>query len=76
MDCWNSQVGAISIEMDNGCVLSFYALSLLIENCINLVFYNGECQRGIYSSLLEKKNLALAYNVLAPSAYLLLRHFY
>ena len=47
------------MEMDNGCVLSFYALSLLIENCINLVFYNGECQRGIYSSLLEKKKILL-----------------
>lgn len=55
MDCWDSQVGGISIEMDNGCALLFYALSFLIENCINLVFYNGECQRGVHSSLLEKK---------------------
>lgn len=45
--------------MDNGCALLFYALSLLIENCINLVFYNGECQRGVYSSLSVKKKILL-----------------
>lgn len=35
----------------------FYAVSLLIENCINLVFYNGECQRGVSPPLLKKKIL-------------------
>lgn len=57
-------------------VVFFYALSLLIENCINLVFYNGECQRGVSPPLLKKKNLVLASNVLATSVYPLLRHFY
>ena len=46
-------MGGISIEMDNGCAFLVYALSLLIENCINLVFHNGECQRGV--SLFDKK---------------------
>lgn len=49
--------------MDNSFALLFYALSLLIENCINLVFYDGDCQRGVSPSLL-KKNPALASDVL------------
>lgn len=58
-------------------VVFFYALSLLIENCINLVFYNGECQRGVSPPLLKKKkNPVLASKVLATSLYPLLRHFY
>lgn len=40
--------------MDNGCALSFYALSLLFENWVNLVFYNGECQRAVSPSLSVK----------------------
>lgn len=55
MYCWDSQVGGISIEIDNGCALLFYALSFLIENCINLVFYNGECQEVSISLCLLKK---------------------
>ena len=67
-------MGGISIEMDNGYALLVYALSLLIENCINLVFYNGECQRGV-SLFDKKKNPLLTSNVLATSVPPLLRHF-
>lgn len=64
--------------MDNGCALLFYALSLLFENCINLVFYNGECQKGVSPSLTSKKIIypVLASDILATSVYTLLRHFY
>lgn len=53
----------------------FMHLSLLIENCINLVLCNGGCQRGVSPSLL-KKIFAFVSKVLATSVYPLLRHFY
>lgn len=55
--------------MDNGCVLYFTHLAFSLRTEL-ILFYNGECQRGVSPSLsVKKRSLVLASNVLATSVY-------